>query len=62
MVFASYTHLHCVRTIVMPELLTAAFNQDYTCVAVGSQHGYSIYNCDPFQRVYTKGTSALETR
>jgi len=46
----------------MPELLTAAFNQDYTCVAVGSQHGYSIYNCDPFQRVYTKGTSALETR
>jgi autophagy-related protein 18 len=25
------------------------FNQDYTCVAIGSRNGFSIYNLDPIQ-------------
>jgi hypothetical protein len=28
------------------------FNQDYSCLAVGTRHGYRIYTCDPFGKVY----------
>ncbi|PVU89747.1 hypothetical protein BB561_005184 [Smittium simulii] len=30
------------------------FNQDFSCISVGSKHGYRIYNCDPFGKCYTK--------
>ncbi|KAK0551673.1 autophagy protein [Tilletia horrida] len=36
------------------ELLAVNFNQDHSCVAVGTRHGYSISNCEPFGRVYNK--------
>ncbi|KAK0538346.1 autophagy protein [Tilletia horrida] len=36
------------------ELLAVNFNQDHSCVAVGTRHGYSISNCEPFGRVYSK--------
>jgi hypothetical protein len=34
-------------------MLFANFNQDYTCISVGTRKGYSVTNCDPFGRVYT---------
>ena len=30
------------------ELLTARFNQDHTCLAVGTRRGYQIFACEPF--------------
>ena len=37
-----------------PSLLCAGFNQDATCISVGSRRGYSITNCDPFGKVYAR--------
>ncbi|KAJ7155195.1 WD40 repeat-like protein [Mycena filopes] len=42
----------------MSGLLFANFNQDYSCVSVGTRRGYSITNCDPFGRVYTMNDGA----
>eukprot|EP00127_Corallochytrium_limacisporum_P005022 Clim_evm18s197 gene=Clim_evmTU18s197 len=36
------------------QFLFANFNQDYSCVSVGTSTGYHIYNCDPFNKGYTK--------
>ncbi|KAF8503884.1 WD40 repeat-like protein [Hysterangium stoloniferum] len=34
-------------------MLFANFNQDFSCISVGTRKGYSITNCDPFGRVFT---------
>ncbi|EIW74444.1 WD40 repeat-like protein [Coniophora puteana RWD-64-598 SS2] len=39
-------------------MLFANFNQDYSCISVGTRKGYSITNCDPFGRVYTQNDGA----
>ncbi|KAG8979191.1 autophagy protein [Tulasnella sp. JGI-2019a] len=39
-------------------MLFANFNQDFTCISVGTKKGYSITNCDPYGRVYTKNDGA----
>ncbi|KAI0341329.1 WD40 repeat-like protein [Trametopsis cervina] len=39
-------------------MLFANFNQDFTCISVGTRKGYSITNCDPFGRVYTMNDGA----
>ncbi|EIN08716.1 WD40 repeat-like protein [Punctularia strigosozonata HHB-11173 SS5] len=41
-----------------PNMLFANFNQDFTCISVGTKKGYSITNCDPFGRVYTMNDGA----
>lgn len=28
------------------------FNQDYTCLAIGTHNGYRIYSCEPFGKIY----------
>ncbi|RPD69141.1 hypothetical protein L226DRAFT_539989 [Lentinus tigrinus ALCF2SS1-7] len=38
---------------VNPNMLFANFNQDFTCISVGTKKGYSITNVEPFGRVYT---------
>lgn len=39
-------------------LLSVNFNQDHSCIAVGTRDGYSITNCEPFGRVYTNQSGA----
>ncbi|KAI0074229.1 WD40 repeat-like protein [Panus rudis PR-1116 ss-1] len=41
-----------------PNMLFANFNQDFTCISVGTRKGYSITNVDPFGRVYTMNDGA----
>ncbi|KAI0945121.1 autophagy protein, variant 2 [Taiwanofungus camphoratus] len=43
---------------VNSNMLFANFNQDFTCISVGTRKGYSITNCDPFGRVYTMNDGA----
>ncbi|RIA83372.1 WD40-repeat-containing domain protein [Glomus cerebriforme] len=41
------------------ELLFINFNQDFSCISVGTQHGYKIYNCDPFGKCYSKSDGGI---
>ncbi|GHJ86011.1 hypothetical protein NliqN6_2413 [Naganishia liquefaciens] len=41
-----------------PELLSCNFNQDFSCISVGTRKGYSVINCDPFGKIYSKNDGA----
>ncbi|PLW15391.1 hypothetical protein PCANC_20483 [Puccinia coronata f. sp. avenae] len=42
-----------------PTLLCVNFNQDNSCISVGTRSGYAITNCEPFGRVYGKADGAV---
>ncbi|CAA7257425.1 unnamed protein product [Cyclocybe aegerita] len=59
----SFPHTSTVSTFIMAEktnsnMLFANFNQDFSCISVGTRRGYSVTNCDPFGRVYTMNDGA----
>jgi len=41
------------------EMLFVNFNQDFTCLSVGTRHGYKIYNCEPFGKYFMKRRKTL---
>ncbi|KAI9315290.1 WD40-repeat-containing domain protein [Dichotomocladium elegans] len=45
------------------KVLFLNFNQDFTCVSVGTESGYRLYNCDLFAKCYSRsewGASIVE--
>ncbi|KAF9956068.1 autophagy protein [Mortierella alpina] len=41
------------------ELHFINFNQDFSCISVGTKNGFKIYNCDPFGKCYSKSDSSI---
>ncbi|KAK7208530.1 WD40-repeat-containing domain protein [Myxozyma melibiosi] len=35
------------------------FNQDFSCISVGTNRGYKIYNCDPFGKCFIKSDGGI---
>lgn len=36
-------------------ILYLNFNYDYSCICIGTQKGYAIYNVSPFKEIYKRG-------
>ncbi|KAF8387813.1 hypothetical protein HHK36_026471 [Tetracentron sinense] len=49
----SQTHLSPSQSSV-PYLLHLSFNHDCGCFAAGTNHGFRIYNCDPFRELFRR--------
>jgi autophagy-related protein 18 len=35
-------------------ILYLNFNNDYSCICIGTQKGYAIYNVSPFKEIYKR--------
>ena len=36
------------------QILYINFNQDFTCISIGTNEGYLIYNVQPLKEIYSK--------
>ncbi|KAI9506899.1 WD40-repeat-containing domain protein [Coemansia spiralis] len=43
------------------DLLFINFNQDFSCLSVGTKNGYKIYNCEPFGKCYARSEGGIGT-
>lgn len=45
---------HHAAAIELPNLLHLSFNQDSGCFSAGTDHGFRIFNCDPFREIFRR--------
>jgi autophagy-related protein 18 len=38
-------------------ILYLNFNHDYSCICIGTEKGYLIYNVSPFKEIYKRSNS-----
>ncbi len=36
------------------QILYVSFNQDFTCISIGTDEGYLIYNIEPLKLIFEK--------
>ncbi|KAJ2455252.1 autophagy protein [Coemansia sp. RSA 2336] len=48
-----------ISTRVDGDLLFINFNQDFSCLSVGTKNGYKIYNCEPFGKCYARSEGGI---
>ena len=41
--------------IIAQEILCISFNQDYSCMAAGTEKGFYIFNTNPFKKKFFRG-------
>ena len=41
--------------IIAQEILRISFNQDYSCMAAGTEKGFYIFNTNPFKKKFFRG-------
>lgn len=49
------TYLQSTATAAQNAIAFVNFNQDFTCISVGTQTGFKIFNCEPFGKCYAEG-------
>lgn len=45
--------------IRVEEILCISFNQDYSCMAAGTERGFIIFNTNPFKKKFFRGKNNL---
>ena len=40
--------------IIAKEILCISFNQDYSCMAAGTEKGFMIFNTNPFKKKFSR--------
>jgi len=43
------------ESIKIEEILCISFNQDYSCMAAGTERGFVIFNTNPFKKKFFRG-------
>jgi hypothetical protein len=45
--------------IIAKEILCISFNQDYSCMAAGTEKGFMIFNTNPFKKKFSRSKKTL---
>ena len=46
--------------IIAKEILCISFNQDYSCMAAGTEKGFMIFNTNPFKKKFSRSVKPYE--
>ena len=44
------------KSYIKENILYINFNQDSSCICIGTEKGFHIYNAEPFKNIYSRST------